>query len=87
MDKKTFTEIYNESKSKPTPAQEFVAEVARITKRSEFTVKMWLCGNQVPDALVKSVIAEHFGVDADGLFPETATHERNREDHDPYPEE
>lgn len=73
MDKKTFTELYNESKSKPTPAQEFVSEVARITKRSEFTVKMWLCGNQVPDALVKSVIAEHFGVEADGLFPEPQT--------------
>lgn len=70
MDKKTFTELYNESKSKPTPAQEFVAEVARITKRSEFTVKMWLCGNQVPDMLVQSVIAEHFGVEASGLFPE-----------------
>ena len=70
MSKKTFTELYNESKSKPTPAQEFVSEVAKITHRSEFTVKMWLCGNQVPDALVKSVIAEHFGVEAAGLFPE-----------------
>ena len=71
MSKKTFAELYNESKSKPTPAQEFVAEVAKITHRSEFTVKMWLCGNQVPDMLVQSVIAEHFGVEADGLFPES----------------
>ena len=79
MDKKTFTELYNESKSKPTPAQEFVAEVARITKRSEFTVKMWLCGNQVPDMLVKSVIAEHFGVEADGLFPERQERQAEQE--------
>lgn len=66
---KSFIELYNESKSKPTPAQEFVAEVAKITHRSEVTVKMWLCGNQIPDALVQSVIAEHFGVDVAGLFP------------------
>ena len=67
--KKTFNELYNERKNKPTPAQEFVAEVAKITHRSEFTVKMWLSGQQVPDALVQSVIAEHFGVDVAGLFP------------------
>lgn len=70
MSNKTFIELYNESKSKPTPAQEFIAEVARITHRSEMTVKMWLCGNQIPDMLVQSVIADHFGVDINGLFPE-----------------
>ena len=69
MSKKTFIELYNESKSKPTPAQEFVSEVARITRRSESTVRMWLAGNQVPDSLVQSVIADHFGVDMAGLFP------------------
>lgn len=79
MSKKTFAELYNESKTKPTHAQEFVAEVAKITHRSEFTVKMWLCGNQVPDALVQSVIAEHFGVEADGLFPERQGEEGGKE--------
>ena len=69
MSSKSFIELYNESKSKPTPAQEFVAEVARITHRSEVTVRMWLAGNQIPDALVQSVIADHFGVDMAGLFP------------------
>lgn len=67
---KTFIELYNESKSKPTPAQEFVSEVARITHRSEMTVRMWLSGKQIPDALVLSVIADHFNVDMAGLFPE-----------------
>lgn len=70
MSNKSFTELYNESKSKPTPAQEFVADVAKITHRSETTVRMWLSGQQIPDMLVQSVIAEHFGVEADGLFPE-----------------
>lgn len=70
MSNKTFIELYNESKSKPTPAQEFVSEVARITHRSEMTVRMWLSGKQIPDALVLSVIADHFNVDMAGLFPE-----------------
>lgn len=69
MSNKTFAELYNEQKSKPTPAQVFLAEVARITHRSEVTVKMWLTGQQVPDTLVQSVIADHFGVAMEGLFP------------------
>jgi transcriptional regulator with XRE-family HTH domain len=70
MSNKSFIELYNESKNKPTPAQEFVSEVARITHRSEATVRMWLSGKQIPDALVLSVIADHFNVDMAGLFPE-----------------
>lgn len=69
MQKKTFYELYSERKSRPTPAQEFVSEVARITRRTETTVRMWLSGQQVPDALAQSIIADHFGVKADGLFP------------------
>lgn len=69
MSNKTFAELYEERKSKPTPAQEFVSEVARITHRSEITVRMWLSGQQIPDTLVQSVIADHFGVDMAGLFP------------------
>lgn len=72
---KSFIELYNESKSKPTPAQEFVAEVARITHRSETTVRMWLAGNQIPDTLVQSVIADHFGVGIEGLFPKQPNEE------------
>lgn len=69
MAEKTFFDLYNEQKSKPTPAQEFVSEVAKITRRTETTVRMWLSGQQTPDALVQSIIAEHFGVNVDYLFP------------------
>ena len=69
MAEKTFFDLYNEQKSKPTPAQEFVSEVARITRRTETTVRMWLSGQQTPDALAQSIIADHFGVNADSLFP------------------
>lgn len=69
MEEKTFFDLYNEQKSKPTPAQEFVSEVAKITRRTETTVRMWLSGQQTPDALAQSIIAEHFGVNVDYLFP------------------
>ena len=69
MAEKTFFDLYNEQKSKPTPAQEFVSEVAKITRRTETTVRMWLSGQQIPDTLAQSIIAEHFGVDVDYLFP------------------
>ena len=69
MAEKTFFDLYNEQKSKPTPAQEFISEVARITKRTTTTVRMWLSGQQIPDALAQSIIAEHFGVSVTSLFP------------------
>ena len=69
MAEKTFFDLYNAQKSKPTPAQEFVSEVAKITRRTETTVRMWLSGQQTPDALAQSIIAEHFGVNVDYLFP------------------
>ena len=69
MAEKTFFDLYNEQKSKRTPAQEFVSEVAKITRRTENTVRMWLSGQHTPDALAQSIIAEHFGVNVDYLFP------------------
>lgn len=69
MAEKTFFELYSEQKCKPTPAQEFVSEVARITHRTENTVRMWLSGQQTPDALAQSIIAEHFNVSVYTLFP------------------
>jgi len=66
---KTFQEIYLERKNQPTPAQRFIAEVAQLTDRSETTVRMWLSGVQIPDSNVAKVIAQHYKVEADGLFP------------------
>ena len=68
MEEKTFIDLYLERKAMKTPAQEFVAEVASITHRSELTVRMWLSGQQKPDALAQSIIAEHFGVAVETLF-------------------
>ena len=71
MNKKTFEALYEEQKKKPTAAQVFVSEVATLTKRSEATVRMWLSGQQVPDELAQTMIAEKYNVSIDSLFPKT----------------
>ena len=71
MNKKTFKALYEEQKKKPTAAQVFVSEVATLTKRSESTVRMWLSGQQVPDELAQTMIAEKYNVSIDSLFPKT----------------
>lgn len=65
----TFKELYLREKEKPSPAQSFIKEIAQLTKRSEVTVRMWILGRQVPDALAKSMIAEYLGISEDALFP------------------
>ena len=39
--------------------------------RSENTVKMWLCGRQVPDELTQSIIARRYNLNINGLFPKS----------------
>ena len=65
----TFKELYKTAKKRPTAGQLFISDVARMTCRSETTVKMWLSGRQVPDALACKVIARNYGVGEDELFP------------------
>lgn len=68
----TFRDFYKkaaESKPKISPAKRFVAEIAALTKRSETTVRMWIYGHQEPEGLVKDVLANHFKVSAEELFP------------------
>lgn len=67
--KKTFKELYEAERDKPTAAQHFIAMVANMTHRSTNTVKMWLSGRQVPDELARTIMARHFKCDAEQLFP------------------
>lgn len=69
--KKTFKELYDEERRKPTAAQQFIRDVSELTHRSEVTVRFWLSGRQVPDELAKTIIAEKYGVDPTHLFPPT----------------
>ena len=69
MNQKSFRDLYEEEKKKPTSAQIFISDVAKLTKRSEATVRMWISGRQVPDELVQNMIADRFNVDVETLFP------------------
>ena len=70
-EKKSFFDIYAEQKKKTPPAQTFFAELAALTHRTENTVKMWLCGRQVPDELTQSIIARRYNLNINGLFPKS----------------
>lgn len=71
MSNTSFSALYEAAKKMPSPGAIFIKEVAQLTKRSENTVRMWIWGRQQPDNLTKSIIAEHFNVSADTLFPAT----------------
>lgn len=70
MNQITFIDLYHKEGKKPTPRQAFIETVARVTKKSPITIKNWINGRQVPDALTVDVIAKHFDCDPSALFPE-----------------
>lgn len=67
----TFAEIYEELKSKPTPANDFIIKIAELTSKSPLTVKRWAmpCTSIRPDALTQKVIADSLGKTPEELFP------------------
>lgn len=70
----TFRELYAEAKKRPipmTPANAFVREMAKITKKSDMAVRRWLSKEApvIPDALTQEVLAKHFNTTAEELFP------------------
>ncbi|MCM1075996.1 MAG: hypothetical protein NC411_01385 [Bacteroides sp.] len=67
--KMTFKDLYLQEKEKPTPAQTFIEDIAELTKRSTNTIRMWLQGKQIPDALAQSLIAEKYNIEVSSLFP------------------
>ena len=61
MTKKTFKQIYEELDSTP-PKTKWIRRIAKVTMRSELTVRMWLNGRQTPEPLVQKIIAKELGV-------------------------
>lgn len=66
----TLKEIYQEEKTKPTPAQAFIQKLADATCREAATVRMWLSGIQTPNAKTKERIAAVLNLPVHTLFPE-----------------
>lgn len=70
--------MYLEHKGRPTvtPGQRFINELCAVTKKSEPTVRRWICDGATavnPDALTQDVLAKHFGVTVEELFPGRTT--------------
>lgn len=69
MTKKSFKQIYEELDPTP-PKTGWIKRIAEVTMRSEFTVKMWLNGRQIPEPIIQNIIAKELGVPVEGLFPQ-----------------
>lgn len=50
------------------PKSDFIRELAELCKVHPTTVRCWIYGTQQPDALKKSLIAQHLGKSEDELF-------------------
>lgn len=73
MGKNVLAEIYFSIKEKPTPASTFVKELAKVTHRSETSVRKWIAGDIIPDINTQILIAEHLGVEVKTLFNQTGS--------------
>ena len=71
----TLKELYYEAKGKRKPdlqGQAFIKEICDVTKKSEASVRRWLCDGETscaPDALTQEVLAKHFKTTPEELFP------------------
>lgn len=68
----TFTEYYKslpERQAVKAPKTAFIEKIAKLTKKSPKTVRMWISGAQMPDELTQSVIEEEMQIPATQLFP------------------
>ena len=68
----TFVEHYNQAKAQqmpPTPASIFIKKIAKLTHRSEVTVRTWANGKKAPDINVQNVLSAHFNEEPSELFP------------------
>lgn len=74
-----FREYYQSLKNQPSPAAEFVAEIAELCKRKEITVRKWLAGDAVPDANLQEKISLHLDIPAKELFPQPMYNNKSKE--------
>jgi hypothetical protein len=68
----TLKERYEKVKEADTPAVAFIKELAKVTRKSEISVRRWLSNGEnwcAPDDLTQYVLANHFKTTPDELFP------------------
>ena len=64
----TLQEIFEKERLKPTPIQNFIKEICKVTAKTEAAVYRWISGRCSPDELTKRVLAEHFKTTPEELF-------------------
>lgn len=72
----SFSQIYKDLPERNVvvaPKTQFINKVAALTKKSTKTVRCWIAGSQVPDALTKDVLEKEFKIPANVLFPPKET--------------
>jgi hypothetical protein len=74
MEAMTFKKLYEMEREKDkqtTAAKQFILRCMEATKKSENTVRGWLCGSRTPEKLEREALAREFGCTAEELFPNT----------------
>ena len=77
----TFFEYYQSLKNQPSPAAEFVRDIASLCQRKEITVRKWLAGDANPDQHLQQKIAEIIGIPAKKLFPKPIIYNKKVQNH------
>lgn len=70
---KSFVEMYESlatTREVVTPRRDFVERIAKLTKKSVYTVRGWANKGIAPDALTQAVLEKELGVKASVLFSE-----------------
>ena len=55
-------EIYDALPMRTGAKGDFIANLARVTRSQEGSVKHWLCGTRVPNKLAKKEISKYLGI-------------------------
>lgn len=72
----TFFEYYQSLKNQPSPAAEFVRDIASLCQRKEITVRKWLAGDANPDPHLQKKIADFIGIPVKKLFPRNMSNKK-----------
>lgn len=70
MKKLSLKEHYQKAKASPTPSQQMVSNIAKLTNRSEDTVIKWLRGRTTPEVNTQILLSEYFDTPVEDLFPD-----------------
>lgn len=64
----TLKEIYEKERVKPTPIQDFIKEICKVTEKTEAAAYRWIGGKCAPDKLTQKILAKHFKTTPEELF-------------------